>query len=52
LNLGVIPLSNMTSETALVKAMWCFGNFTEENEVIKTMTSNIANEFTNRILVD
>ena len=52
LNLGVIPLSNMTSETALVKAMWCFGNFREENEVIKTMTSNIANEFTNRILVD
>jgi glutamyl-tRNA(Gln) amidotransferase subunit D len=52
LNLGVIPLSNMTSETALVKAMWCFGNFTEKNEVIKTMTSNIANEFTNRIIVD
>ena len=52
LNLGVIPLSNMTSETALVKAMWCFGNFTAENEVIKTMTSNIANEFTNRIIVD
>ncbi len=52
LNLGVIPLSNMTSETALVKAMWCFGNFTDEKEVIKTMTSNIANEFTNRIIVD
>jgi glutamyl-tRNA(Gln) amidotransferase subunit D len=32
--------------------MWCFGNFTEEKEVIKTMTSNIANEFTNRIIVD
>ena len=52
LNLGVIPLSNMTSETALVKAMWCFGNFKEEKEVIKTMTSNIANEFTNRIIVE
>jgi glutamyl-tRNA(Gln) amidotransferase subunit D len=52
LNLGVIPLSNMTSETALVKAMWCFGNFTDEKEVIKTMTRNIANEFTNRIIVD
>lgn len=52
LNLGVIPLSNMTSETALVKAMWCFGNFTDEKEVIKTMTSNIANEFTDRIIVD
>lgn len=52
LNLGVIPLSNMTSETALVKAMWCFGNFTDEKEVIKTMTNNIANEFTNRIIVE
>ena len=27
LNIGVIPLSNTTSETALVKAMWCLGNF-------------------------
>jgi glutamyl-tRNA(Gln) amidotransferase subunit D len=52
LNLGVIPLSNTTSETALVKAMWCLGNYKEEKEVIKTMTTNIANEFTNRITVD
>jgi glutamyl-tRNA(Gln) amidotransferase subunit D len=52
LKLGVIPLSNTTSETALVKAMWCLGNFTEKKEVIKTMTSNIANEFTNRLVVE
>jgi len=52
LNLGVIPLSNATSETALVKAMWCLGNFKEEKEVIEIMTTNIANEFTNRITVD
>jgi len=52
LKLGVIPLSNTTSETALVKAMWCLGNFTEKKEIIKTMTSNIANEFTNRLVVD
>jgi glutamyl-tRNA(Gln) amidotransferase subunit D len=52
LKLGVIPLSNTTSETALVKAMWCFGNFTEKKQIIKIMTSNIANEFTSRILVD
>jgi L-asparaginase/Glu-tRNA(Gln) amidotransferase subunit D len=45
----VIPLSNTTSETALVKAMWCLGNF-EDKEVAKIMTSNIANEFTNRII--
>jgi glutamyl-tRNA(Gln) amidotransferase subunit D len=49
LEIGVIPLSNTTSETALVKAMWCLGNF-EDKEVAKIMTSNIANEFTNRII--
>ncbi|MFZ0656234.1 MAG: Glu-tRNA(Gln) amidotransferase GatDE subunit D, partial [Nitrososphaeraceae archaeon] len=52
LNLGVIPLFNTTSETALVKAMWCLANFKEEKNIIKTMTTNIANEFTNRIIVD
>ncbi|TLX85685.1 MAG: Glu-tRNA(Gln) amidotransferase subunit GatD [Thaumarchaeota archaeon] len=52
LNLGVIPLSNMTSETALVKAMWCLGNLKEVKDVVKMMTTNIANEFTKRITVD
>ena len=52
LNLGVIPLFNTTSETALVKAMWCLANFKEEKDIIKTMTTNIANEFTDRIIVD
>ncbi len=51
LEIGVIPLSNTTSETALVKAMWCLGNF-EDKDVIKIMTTNIANEFTNRIIID
>lgn len=51
LEIGVIPLSNTTSETALVKAMWCLGNF-EDKDVIKIMTTNIANEFTNRIIVE
>lgn len=51
LEIGVIPLSNSTSETALVKAMWCLGNF-EDKEVLKVMTTNIANEFTNRIITD
>ena len=51
LEIGVIPLFNTTSETALVKAMWCLGNF-EDKDVIRMMTSNIANEFTNRIIVD
>jgi hypothetical protein len=31
--------------------MWCLGNF-EEKDVIKTMTTNIANEYTNRIIAD
>ena len=51
LEIGVIPLSNSTSETALVKAMWCLGNF-EDKEVLKVMTTNIANEFTNRIIIE
>ncbi len=51
LEIGVIPLYNTTSETALVKAMWCLGNF-EDKDVIRMMTSNIANEFTNRIILD
>ncbi|HJU78740.1 MAG TPA: Glu-tRNA(Gln) amidotransferase subunit GatD [Nitrososphaeraceae archaeon] len=51
LEIGVIPLSNITSETALVKAMWCLGNF-EDKDVLKVMTTNIANEFTNRMIVD
>lgn len=51
LELGVIPLSNTTSETALVKAMWCLGNF-EDKDVVRMMKTNIANEFTNRIIVE
>lgn len=51
LEIGVIPLSNSTSETALVKAMWCLGNF-EDKDILKVMTTNIANEFTNRIITD
>jgi len=51
LEIGVIPLSNTTSETALVKAMWCLGNF-EDKDVTKIMTDNIANEFTNRIIIE
>ena len=51
LEIGVIPLSNSTSETALVKAMWCLGNF-QDKDILKVMTTNIANEFTNRIITD
>lgn len=51
LEIGVIPLNNTTSETALVKAMWCLGNF-EDKDIIKIMTNNIANEFTDRIIIE
>jgi glutamyl-tRNA(Gln) amidotransferase subunit D len=44
LNLGVIPLSDMTSETALVKAMWLLANSTNIEYIKKMMQENIANE--------
>jgi glutamyl-tRNA(Gln) amidotransferase subunit D len=43
LHLGIIPLSNMISETALVKAMWTLGNSKNVEEI---MLKNIASEFT------
>lgn len=45
LNLGVIPLSNMVPETALVKAMWALGNSKNYQEMEKLMGENIALEF-------
>lgn len=45
LNLGIIPLSNMIPETALVKAMWTLGNSKNPEEVEKLMKENIALEF-------
>ena len=44
LDLGVIPLSDMTSETALVKAMWVLANSTNIEYIKKMMQENIANE--------
>lgn len=52
LSIGVIPLQNMLSETAVVKAMWALGNFRNMDGVKNIMSHNIANEFTNRIKVD
>lgn len=45
LNLGMIPLGNMISETALVKAMWALGNSKSIEEMEKLMKENIAMEF-------
>ena len=45
LDLGIIPLENMISETALVKAMWSLGNSSNIKEMKSLMLKNIASEF-------
>lgn len=45
LSMGVIPLGNMLSETALVKAMWALGNFNKD-DLIKIMLTNYEHEIT------
>ncbi|HEX5905371.1 MAG TPA: Glu-tRNA(Gln) amidotransferase subunit GatD [Candidatus Nitrosocosmicus sp.] len=45
LGLGVIPLSNMSSETAVVKAMWALSNSAGTDDFITIMKSNYAAEF-------
>ncbi len=43
MHIGVVPLSDMIPETALVKAMWTLGNYKDIEEI---MLKNIASEFT------
>jgi len=45
LELGIIPLENMTPETSLVKAMWALGNSKNADEMKSLMLENIASEF-------
>ncbi|MGI0077403.1 MAG: Glu-tRNA(Gln) amidotransferase subunit GatD, partial [Nitrosopumilaceae archaeon] len=45
LELGIVPLSDMISETALVKAMWAIGNSESPTEMKNLMLKNIASEF-------
>ena len=49
LNIGVIPLSDMISETATVKAMWVLANSKEIESAKKMMQENIANEISSII---
>lgn len=49
LNIGIIPLRNMLTETATVKAMWALANFKNPGEIGQVMEDNIANEITTRI---
>jgi glutamyl-tRNA(Gln) amidotransferase subunit D len=46
LNLGIIPLSNMIPETAVVKAMWALGNSKSVDDMKNLMLENIASEIT------
>jgi glutamyl-tRNA(Gln) amidotransferase subunit D len=48
LKMGVIPLGDMLSETALVKMMWALGQEKDLENVKKIMFTNIANEFAER----
>jgi glutamyl-tRNA(Gln) amidotransferase subunit D len=43
--LGIIPLSNIIPETALVKAMWALGNSNDVSEMKNLMQKNIASEY-------
>jgi len=45
LELGIIPLSNLIPETALVKAMWALGNSNDVSEMKNLMQKNIASEY-------
>ena len=45
LELGIVPLENMIPETALVKAMWAYGNSDNLEEIQELMLKDIASEF-------
>jgi glutamyl-tRNA(Gln) amidotransferase subunit D len=49
LGLGVIPLSNMSSETAVVKAMWALGNNTGTADFVRIMKTDYSNEISNML---
>jgi glutamyl-tRNA(Gln) amidotransferase subunit D len=50
LAMGVIPLEDMLSETALVKLMWIFGQTKDTEEAKKLLTANLAHEISRRTL--
>jgi glutamyl-tRNA(Gln) amidotransferase subunit D len=49
LDIGVIPLSDMISETATVKAMWALPNSEDVEDAKKIMQKNLANEIADTI---
>lgn len=44
LGLGVIPLADMSSETAVVKAMWALSNNSGADDFVAIMKANYSNE--------
>ncbi len=44
--IGIISLSNMLSETAMVKAMWLLANYNDLDYIRNKMQENISNEIT------
>jgi len=47
LEIGVTPLEDMIPETALVKLMWAYGNY-QDDEIKEIMLKNITGEYTKR----
>jgi glutamyl-tRNA(Gln) amidotransferase subunit D len=48
--LGIVPLEDMLSETALVKLMWVLGQTENAQEAQRLMMTNIAGELSPRTL--
>jgi glutamyl-tRNA(Gln) amidotransferase subunit D len=49
LDIGVVPLSDMISETAVAKAMWALANTSGADEARKKMQENLADEISGAI---
>jgi len=49
---GVVPLDDMLSETALVKAMWALGNTKSKNGALELMKTNVSGETTARTFLE
>jgi glutamyl-tRNA(Gln) amidotransferase subunit D len=45
LNIGIVPLSDMIGETALVKTMWALANSKDKEEAKDLILKNIAMEY-------
>jgi len=50
--IGVIPLGDMLSETALAKMMWALGQEADPEKVKSLMLTDIANEFSERRVLE